>query len=96
MFVARAAGLSSLAIRSRASLLRAGLLARNRTLLVRGSATAVIRWVASPPVPGSSSLVTSIATSVAMPYLISIRSVAMAEGVSTLAMTLAMRLRLSA
>ncbi|SIK80990.1 Uncharacterised protein [Mycobacteroides abscessus subsp. abscessus] len=96
MLVARALGLSSLAISSRASRVRAGLLARISTLLVRGSAIAVMRLVASPLAPGSIRRVTSAATSVAMPFLISIMSVATDDCVSTLAMMSAMRRRLSA
>ena len=72
-----------------------GLLDRSSTLLLRGSAITTTFWVGSAPC-ASSSGATIAATSTAMPCCSFTTSVSMPAGVSTLAITRAMRSRLSA
>jgi hypothetical protein len=86
---------SSLAISSRASRVRPGLPERTSTLLLRGSATTVTRWVGSL-LCVSSSCEARAAISAAMPPLSGTTSVEMALGTSMRAITSAMRSRLSA
>ncbi|CUJ27270.1 Uncharacterised protein [Achromobacter xylosoxidans] len=82
-------------IRSRASRVRAGLPARIRTLLLRGSATTAMRCVGSL-LWVSSSCEARMAMSDAMPERIGTTSVSIELGTSIRAITAAMRSRLSA
>jgi len=79
----------------RANRVRAGLLERSSTLLLRGSAITTTFWVASLPCASNNGL-TIAATSTAIPCCNLTTSVSMLAGVSRLAMMRAMRSRLSA
>ncbi len=86
---------SSFSTNCRARRVRPGLLERSSTLLLRGSAITTTFWLGSAPC-ASSSGATIAATSTAMPCCNFTTSVSMPAGVSTLAITRAMRSRLSA